>query len=105
MPFDATGLLMLVAVFLCSIGPLKAQSESPLPKPTGKIALTITGENLHTNAPGRAEIDWQMLKGLGVKTLKTSTPWTNGTPEFKGVLARDLLDLLAVKGKTVHAVA
>lgn len=100
-----TGLLMLGAVFLWPTGPLNAESKSSLPKPNGEIALTVTGENLHTNAPGRAEIDWPMLKSLGVRTLKTSTPWTNGTPEFKGVLARDLLNLLAVKGKTARAVA
>jgi len=96
---------MLMAAFLLPTGPLNAQSKSSLPKPKGEVALTVTGEILHTNAPGRAEIDWQMLKSLGVKTLKTSTPWTDGTPEFKGVLARDLLDLLAVKGQTARAVA
>ena len=104
--FSATiGLLVLGVVLLWPTGSLNGQNDTALPKPKGEIALTVIGENLHTNAPGRAEIDWQMLKSLGVKTLKTSTPWTNGTPEFKGVLARDLLDLLAVKGKTVRAVA
>ncbi len=99
------GLLLLGAVFLWAVEPLDAQLKSSLPKPTGEIVLTVTGENFQTNAPGRAEIDWQMLKGLGVRTLKTSTPWTEGTPEFKGVLARDLLDHLAIKGKTARAIA
>ncbi len=99
------GFLVLGAVFLWPMGPFNAQSKSKLPKPKGQIALTITGKNFHTNAPGRAEIDWQMLKSLGAKTPRTSTLWTDGTPEFKGVLARDLLDLLAVEGKTVRAIA
>jgi hypothetical protein len=31
------------------------------------------------------------LKALGVTRLATSTAWTDGTPEFEGVLARDVI--------------
>lgn len=103
--FAISGLFLLVAAAPWPAPPPNPQTRSSLPPPRGEVALTVTGENINTNAPGRAEIDWRMLEGLGVKTLETSTPWTDGTPVFRGVLASDLLALLGARGKTVHAIA
>jgi hypothetical protein len=46
-----------------------------------------------------------MLQKIGVRTVKTATPWTNGVNEFFGVLVRDILAAAGAKGKTIKAVA
>jgi hypothetical protein len=82
-----------------------AGSSPPLAHPQGTVILTITGRIGRTNAPGRAELDVAALERLGARTLQTSTPWTDGQPIFKGVLGRDLLDLVEANGRTVRAIA
>jgi len=82
-----------------------AASESPLPKPTGPIILTITGAIEHVNAEGRAEFDRAMLKALGTTSFATTTSWTDGKPEFEGVLVRDVLRAVGATGSSIEAIA
>lgn len=105
-PWAAAVALATIAV-LCiwSRSAVNAESGSDIPKPKGEVVLTVTGQIGRTNAPGRAEFDWDMLKTFDIKTLNTSTPWTNGTPVFKGVLVLDLLEHLSAEGTTVRAIA
>jgi hypothetical protein len=91
-----TVLVSLVAV---------AAAADDLPKPAGRVILTVTGSIGTTNAPGRAELDWAMLEKLGMNRLQTSTPWTEGRPQFEGVLMRDLINALGAHGDIVTVVA
>ena len=97
-------LLALVLTLTVTIGdPVLA--DAPLPQPTGRVVLTVTGAINHTNADGRAEFDRTMLRDLGTASLTTSTAWTDGTPEFAGVLARDVLRAVGARGTVVTATA
>jgi hypothetical protein len=83
-------------------GPLRADH---LPRPTDRVILTIAGAITHTNAPGEAEFDRAMLEELGLARLRTWTPWTEGEPEFQGVLARQLMVAVGATGTEVRAFA
>jgi hypothetical protein len=85
----------------CTIG---AQAGE-LPKPSGPVLLTISGAIENSNAPGKAEFDRKMLEGLGLEKVRTSTPWTEGVPEFEGVAMARLLDTVGATGGWLHAVA
>lgn len=89
----------------------------PLPAPEGKVILTVTGAidarntSLSDSGGGAATqldaalFDLAMLEALGLVTITTETPWTDGLVEFQGVLMRDVLDLLKASGTAVHAAA
>lgn len=96
-------LIFFGVIYLTSLIPAAAEPE--LPRPTGKLVLTVTGKITRTNAPGKAEFDWDLLNSLGIHQLKTSTPWTEGTPTFEGVLARDLMAAVGATGSEVKATA
>jgi hypothetical protein len=96
----AAGLAVAAAV-----PPRSADAAAGLPRPDGEVVLTVTGNIGRTNSPSGAEFDRAMLDQLGITSLRTSTPWTEGEPEFKGVLVRDLLQFVGAKGSSVRAVA
>ena len=83
--------------------PVYAQSE--LPRPSGQIILTVTGKITRTNVPGKAEFDRNLLTSLGLHQFTTSTPWTEGTPTFEGVLLRNLMVAVGATGHKVEASA
>jgi hypothetical protein len=86
----------------------RARAGSPsvaLPSPRDKVILTVTGAIGRTNAPERAEFDRATLEGLGRRELTTWTPWTDGEPEFEGVLARRLMSALDARGSEVLCAA
>ncbi len=80
-------------------------AQSSLEAPKGRVILTITGAIKHTNADGEARFDREMLVGLGLHELTTSTTWTAGTSVFKGALASDVMDAVGAHGDTIHATA
>lgn len=83
-----------------------AAAPCDLPRPTGRVVLTVTGAIDCTNAPdGRAEFDRETLGALGLSELTTRTPWTDGEVTFEGVLARDLMAAVGARGTTARAVA
>ena len=98
-------LFLVPAILLGSIANTSILAAEKLPQPTGPIILTITGNIERTNAPGSAEFDRTMLERLGVTRIRTSTSWTDGKPEFAGVLARDVLKAVGARGKTIKATA
>ena len=97
-------LLLAVCMFRPG-GTAIAETPAALERPQGRVLLTVTGEIARSNVAGRAELDRAMLEALGVRKLVTSTPWTDGTPVFRGVLLQDLLDHLGAKGAAVQALA
>ncbi|MBN9334850.1 molybdopterin-dependent oxidoreductase [Devosia sp.] len=86
-----------------------------------KAAAAATGTALSTSAFGASEpvvleVSGQVettrtftlsdLKALGIAKLTTSTPWTDGTPEFEGVWARDVIDAIGrISSNHVTAIA
>ena len=95
-------LLMLGMVLFAQAGPALAQG---LPSPTGEVILTIQGNIERKNAPEGAQFDRQMLEALGIERLRTSSPWTDGVPEFEGVPARKVMEAVGARGTTVIASA
>lgn len=92
---------LLAVGILCATIP--ASADSDLPAPNGDIMLTVVGSIQKTNAGTEARFDLDMLHALGYRILRTSTPWTDGTHEFGGVLMKDLLAAVGAEGKTVVA--
>jgi hypothetical protein len=105
--------LRKLAVFLVALAPSPlaataepaARTAEGLPQPSGPVVLEVTGNIRSTNGDRVARFDRQMLEALGTSKLKTSSAWTVGKPEFEGVLARDLLDLVGAEGTSVTASA
>ncbi len=77
----------------------------PLPVPTGKPILVITGDITVHNEGDKAVFDRAMLKSLGVTSFRTRTPWYDSPVQFQGVLMRRLFDVVGAKGKTVIVTA
>lgn len=99
-------LLFRTFVLFLVITPALATSSvraDPLPRPEGRIILTVTGRIENTNADGRAVFDRAMLEALGVSELVTRTAWTNGRPRFGGVLARKLIEAVGAGGEIAVA--
>ena len=95
-------LLRAAAILVLAFGPALAQ---PLAKPQARPMLEVTGKITVTNGDGKAAFDLAMLEGVGVSKTKTSTAWTEGEPQFEGVMLKTLLDRLGASGDTVEAVA
>lgn len=82
-----------------------ATAAEPLPPPRGDVVLTVTGAIGETNRPGAAEFDLEMLRSLGEVTLVTSTIWTEGPQQFRGVPLRAVLDRVGAAGSLIEASA
>ncbi|MHC8508191.1 MAG: putative pterin-binding protein [Rhodospirillales bacterium] len=78
-------------------------AADPLPQPTGKVILTVTGDITVTNADGEAHFDLDMLRALGEHSVTTSEPFASGVHTFKGVLLSDILARVGAKGETMTA--
>ena len=81
-------------------GPARA---AVLPKPEGKVVLTMSGLIKETNGDGVAEFDIAMLEALGMKSFTTTTPWFSGAVTFEGVRMAALLDRIGATGTTLTA--
>lgn len=76
-----------------------------LPLPTGQVILEVSGKIGRTNRNNDAVFDKEMLKEIGISTLRTTTTWTDGIVTFEGVQFSDLLDFVNAQGTRVSAVA
>jgi hypothetical protein len=94
-----------LAVALCLLVAGVARAADSLPQPKGPVVLVITGDIARSNGPSRANFDLDMLKQIGMTSLVTSTPWTEGTSKFEGVLARDLLNYVGAQGDHITAIS
>ena len=83
--------LFLVLAFAGATSSPPDARGDPLPPPDGEVVLTVTGKISNTNAEDAADFDRAMLEGIGLWTIETTTPWTDGRQSYVGVLARDLL--------------
>ena len=81
------------------------RADGELPSPEGKVILTVSGSIKHTNDGDSAKFDRAMLESLGQSELAVTTPWTDGTQQFKGVLGRLVLEAVGAEGNTITAFA
>jgi hypothetical protein len=81
-----------------------AQAER-LPAPRGDVILTVDGQISNTTDGTSALFDRAMLEALGMITLETTTPWTDGVVKFEGISARKLLEAVGSQGEAIEAVA
>lgn len=102
-----TTLIFGLALIVVSAGPAMtgAQEGAGLAKPQGPVVLTVSGKIGNTNSGQAANFDMEMLESLGRITLRTSTPWTDGTQVFRGVLVRDVLAAAGAYGDSIRAIA
>ncbi len=90
-------LLRALAAPLLAV-PAFAAAVEPLPAPTGRVILTVTGRI----AGGTVRLDRALLLAGGTDKLLTSTPFTDGVSTFSGVLASRLLDRLGADGTSLR---
>lgn len=90
------------AVLALTVVPTLAQ---PLAKPKDRPLLEVTGKIKVTNDGGKAAFDLALLESVGIAKTKTSTAWTEGQPQFEGVMLKTLLERLGASGDAVIAVA
>ena len=76
-----------------------------LPKPEGKVLLTLTGNIANTNADGKAVFDTASLEKLGMISFQTNSPWYNGRTTFTGISLQKLMDYVGAKGTIVKVTA
>ena len=94
-------LLPFLFTLLFVVAPLRADGISD---PSGDVILIVHGAIEITNGPGPAAMfDRAILESLGMQTIRTATPFTDGPITFRGPYLRDLLDILVVTGDTLHA--
>ncbi|MDA8500239.1 MULTISPECIES: molybdopterin-dependent oxidoreductase [unclassified Citrobacter] len=76
-----------------------------LPKPVGKVLLTLSGNIENTNEDGKAVFDIASLEKLGTVSFQTTSPWYNGRTTFTGISLQKLMDYVGAKGSVVKVTA
>ena len=77
----------------------------PLPVPSDRPILTISGKIQNVNKGDTAQFDKGMLESLGVVAIETSTPWYTGSMRFEGVSLERLMKEVGATGDRVVAIA
>jgi hypothetical protein len=98
------GLVAGLGATMVTVAIALAQLE-PLPTPTGPVILTVSGNVELTNSEGGAAFDRDMFAEIGITEITTTTPWTDGSRVFSGVLARALFERVGAEGTVVLASA
>lgn len=89
--------LVLGALLAALLAP---SARAGLPVPSGRVVLSIGGSDGST-----LEVDLPGLESLGLVTVETVTPWTEGVQRFEGVPLATLIDAVAPRSSLVQAVA
>ncbi|MGO2354556.1 MAG: hypothetical protein ACTH58_07450 [Marinomonas foliarum] len=86
--------------------PLSNIQAHELPKPSGKVILTVSGSIKNTNTEdSTAEFDREMLMSLDVIELKTDTPWSEGVDSYRGPLLRSLMAAVGAQDAALSVTA
>jgi hypothetical protein len=78
---------------------------APLPKPQGKVVLTISGKITNTNEGDKAEFDMPMIEAIGIDSFMTKTPWYKDPVTFSGVPMAKLFQFVGASGTSVTVTA
>ncbi|WP_334133696.1 molybdopterin-dependent oxidoreductase [Tepidimonas sp.] len=94
---------------VCALGLLGAMGASaqdtPLPPPTERVVLTISGQIGVRNQGPHAAFDLPMLERLPQHRFTTRTPWDEHPVTFSGPRLRDVLAAVRVQGRQLRATA
>ncbi|MDX1464307.1 MAG: oxidoreductase [Halomonas sp.] len=71
---------------------------TPLPEPTGRVILTLSGDIGNPNVGDEAQFDRAMLEALPSRVIETHTPWHSDKGRFEGPLVRALLEVVGADG-------
>ena len=93
-------IVMLLSIVVCA-----QVWAGDLPKPTGKVLLTLSGNIENTNGSGKAALDIAGLEKLGMVSFQTTSPWYNGRTTFTGIPVQKLMDYVGAKGSVVKVTA
>lgn len=96
--------MFLIGMAAIFVGPKPAFAD-PLPEPTGKVILTISGKLSNHNGRGEVRLDRRMLETIGMHALNTRSYSTGKRAVWRGVLMRDLLAYVGARGQEIEAVA
>lgn len=96
-----TRLLMVVLLWWGCVAPVSAEA---LLRKDG-IILSVSGAIERHNEKDAFLFTYDTLSALGLSRIRTSTPWTDGVPEFEGVLVSRVVDYLGGKGSTMVVTA
>jgi hypothetical protein len=80
-------------------------AAAPLPRPQGKVVLTISGLISSFNDGDKAEFDMPLLESIGNDSFTTKTPWYKDPVTFSGVPMSRLLDFVGAKGTSLSVTA
>jgi len=92
---------ILGGIALCLFSALPSVAEV-LPMPVGDVVLTVSGQIGTTTEGGVAKFDLDGLAALGSETISTSTIWTEGKVEFRGVPLTVFLSKLKAEGSVLR---
>ncbi|MHA7878672.1 MAG: putative pterin-binding protein [Saccharospirillum sp.] len=76
-----------------------------MPKPTGAVILTVSGNIQHTNNGELAEFDRDMLQRLTQGTIVTENPWTDGINTYEGPDGQALMAAVGAQGEVLTLTA
>lgn len=97
-----------LCAWFCASGVFSASAwaqTAPLPAPTGKVVLTVTGNITKPNAGQQAVFDLKMIEALPQHSFTTRTPWYSTPVKFTGPKLADVLAAVGAQGKEIQAVA
>ena len=80
-------------------------AAAPLPQPTERPILTVSGKIANVNKGDTAQFDRPMLEAVGMSGFETTTPWYPGSVRFDGVRMDRLLEAIGAAGDRVLAYA
>ncbi len=97
------GLAARISLLAILIAAASSAGAETLPAPAGEVILTVDGAIPNTTDGKEARYDVAALEALGLTTITTSTPWTDGAVTYDGVLGRVLMEHVGPKGSKLMA--
>ena len=84
---------------------LVTMNVSALELPTGRVVLQASGNISVTNVGETAQFDLKMLEKLPMTSFVSTTPWTENTHRWEGVLMSDFLRYIGAGSQSFRASA
>ncbi len=91
-----------LVLLLLALTPFSIAQASPLPAPTGRVLLTLSGDIAHANVGDEAHFDRAMLEALPARVIETHTPWHRDRGRYEGPLIRALLEAVGADVEQVR---
>jgi len=76
-----------------AVSPPSLRSGQPVPAPTGKVALTMTGRITQHNHRDALQWDVATINGVGLSRATVYDPWDKRSLDLRGVWLADLLEV------------